>query len=74
MFNTYSINLQVTKCEGEASVNNRKGKVIYFFEWSVELKWCGKTATSNDNITGKIIIENISEENTVSFLQVLTHC
>ena len=56
---------QVTKCEGEATVNNRKGKVIYFYEWSIELKWCGKTEISNDNVTGKIIIENVSEENTV---------
>lgn len=63
---------EVTKCEGEASVNNRKGKVIYFFEWSVELKWCGKTATSNDNITGKIIIENISEENTEDEIEIST--
>jgi len=63
---------EVTKCDGEASVNNRKGKVIYFFEWSIELKWCGKTATSNDNITGKIIIENISEENTEEEIDIST--
>ena len=47
-------------------MNNRKGKVIYFFEWNIVLKWAGKTAMSNDNITGKVEIENISEENTVS--------
>jgi len=63
---------EVTKCEGEASVNNRKGKVIYFFEWSIELKWCGKTAMSNDNITGKIIVENISEENTADEVDIST--
>lgn len=63
---------EVTKCDGEASVNNRKGKVIYFFEWNIELKWCGKTATSNDNITGKIEIENISEENSEDDVDITT--
>lgn len=53
---------EVTKCDGEATINNRKGKVIFFFEWTIELKWCGKTEFSNDNITGKINIQ-LSEEN-----------
>jgi len=63
---------EVTKCNGEATVNNRKGKVIYFYEWDLELKWCGKTAMSNDNITGKIIIENVSEENTEDEVDITT--
>lgn len=63
---------EVTTCTGEASVNNRKGKVIYFFEWNIVLKWAGKTAMSNDNITGKIEIENISEENSADEVDITT--
>lgn len=25
--------------EGEASANNRKAKLIFFFEWNLHLKW-----------------------------------
>jgi hypothetical protein len=25
--------------EGEASANNRKAKLIFFFEWTIHLKW-----------------------------------
>jgi len=63
---------EVTTCNGEATVNNRKGKVIYFFEWNIELKWCGKTSMSNDNITGKVMIENVSEENTADEVDIST--
>ncbi|XP_046388362.1 activator of 90 kDa heat shock protein ATPase homolog 1 [Ischnura elegans] len=30
---------EVDHCEGEASVNNRKGKLIFFYEWDLVLKW-----------------------------------
>lgn len=63
---------EVTTCTGEASVSNRKGKVIYFFEWKIVLKWVGKTAMSNDNITGTITIENVSEENTSDEVDIET--
>lgn len=63
---------EMTTCTGEASVNNRKGKVIYFFEWNIVLKWAGKTEMSNDNITGKIEIDNISEENTADEVDITT--
>ncbi|KAG7272611.1 hypothetical protein CRUP_033120 [Coryphaenoides rupestris] len=29
----------VTKLEGEASINNRKGKLIYFYEWVIKASW-----------------------------------
>ena len=31
----------VESCEGEARVNNRKGKVIVFFEWNIVLAFRG---------------------------------
>ena len=32
----------VTKCEGEASANNRKAKLIFFYEWEIKADWKGK--------------------------------
>ena len=31
----------VESCEGEARVNNRKGKIIVFFEWNIVLTFRG---------------------------------
>ena len=33
---------EVSKLEGEASINNRKGKLIFFYEWNVKATWTGK--------------------------------
>ena len=33
---------RVCRCEGEARVNNRKGKVILFYEWNLQLAWRGE--------------------------------
>ena len=32
---------EVEKCEGEARANNRKGKLIFFYEWDIAVKWKG---------------------------------
>jgi len=53
---------RVDKCEGEARVNNRKGKVILFYEWDIVLSWKGTVRGSSRVITGKIDIPNFSEE------------
>lgn len=34
--------VDVTKCDGEAHVNNRKGKLIFLYEWHIEADWTGK--------------------------------
>ena len=34
---------EVNKLDGEASINNRKGKLIFFYEWSIKLNWTGKS-------------------------------
>lgn len=31
----------VSKIEGEASINNRKGKLIFFYEWTIKASWTG---------------------------------
>ena len=33
---------EVDKCDGEARANNRKGKLIFFYEWEITLKWKGE--------------------------------
>lgn len=62
---------EVEKLEGEASASNRKGKLIFFYEWDIVLKWSGKLNSGSDkNYSGKIKIPNLSEENDVSELDV----
>lgn len=33
---------EVSKVEGEASINNRKGKLIFFYEWNLKATWTGE--------------------------------
>ncbi|XP_069177660.1 activator of 90 kDa heat shock protein ATPase homolog 1 isoform X1 [Procambarus clarkii] len=55
---------ELTKCEGEATASNRKGKLIFFYEWVLHLDW---TAVLFENpekdVKGSIEIPNLSEEN-----------
>lgn len=53
---------EVEKCDGEARVNNRKGKVICFYEWELALKWKGHLNGNENEVKGKIEIPNFSEE------------
>ncbi|CAK1555458.1 unnamed protein product [Leptosia nina] len=57
---------EVEKIDGEASANNRKGKLIFFYEWDIKLKWEGLLAGAADKVKGEIHIPNLSEENDVS--------
>ncbi|XP_051167111.1 activator of 90 kDa heat shock protein ATPase homolog 1 [Leptopilina boulardi] len=58
----------VDKCEGEAIANNRKGKLIFFYEWNIVLKW--KLLENEKKIEGKINIPNLSEENDISEVDI----
>lgn len=58
------------KLEGEAVVNNRKGKLIFFYEWDIVLKWKGSMNDNDEEVEGKINIPNLSEENKVDELDV----
>ena len=53
---------EVDKIEGEARANNRKGKLIFFYEWELALKWKGHVNGNDKEVTGKIEIPNLSEE------------
>jgi activator of HSP90 ATPase len=60
----------VQKCEGEAIANNRKGKLIFFYEWDIVLKWTGKLKGGEQEAEGTVNIPNLSEENDVSEVDV----
>lgn len=60
---------EMEKCEGEAVANNRKGKLIFFYEWNIVLKW-NSNEKSSEKIEGKINIPNLSEENDISEVDV----
>ena len=34
--------MKVSESNGEACANNRKSKLIFFYEWHLELDWSGK--------------------------------
>lgn len=63
---------EIEKCEGEASANNRKGKLIFFYEWKLVLKWTGTLNGTQDEHSGTVTIPNISEENEMDELDVST--
>nr|CAG4641032.1 EOG090X09QT [Eulimnadia texana] len=54
---------EIDKIDGEAVANNRKAKLIFFYEWTIDLKWKGSVEGSTKVIEGSIHIPNLSEEN-----------
>lgn len=66
---------EVEKVEGEASASNRKGKLIFFYEWDIVLKWTGQLKDGSDKeFNGTIKIPNLSEENDISEIDVSIPC
>ncbi|VDD77743.1 unnamed protein product [Mesocestoides corti] len=80
----------VTKCNGEAIANNRKAKLIFFYEWDIEIEWRGKfvrkltfalrhisSKKSSEKPTkflGKIVVNNLSEEYSANELDFDVTC
>ncbi|KAM9338915.1 activator of 90 kDa heat shock protein ATPase homolog 1-like isoform 2-T2 [Symphorus nematophorus] len=52
----------VSKVDGEASINNRKGKLIFFYEWQLRAGWLG-TSSSGLKYRGSVDVSNLSDEN-----------
>lgn len=61
---------KIDSCEGEAVANNRKGKLIFFYEWDLTLSWKGHLSGAAKEIEGTINIPNLSEENSVAEIEV----
>lgn len=53
----------LSKVDGEASANNRKGKLIFFYEWNITGEWSGILKAADKKHKGKFEIPNLSEEN-----------
>jgi activator of HSP90 ATPase len=64
---------EVHKCEGEAIANNRKGKLIFFYEWDIVLNWTGRLKGGEQETEGTVNIPNLSEENDVTEIDVSLH-
>ncbi|KAM3919103.1 activator of 90 kDa heat shock protein ATPase homolog 1 isoform 2-T2 [Leptodactylus fuscus] len=60
---------EVSKLDGEASINNRKGKLIFFYEWDVKLNWTGHS-NSGVKYKGHVEIPNLSDENDPSEVEI----
>lgn len=56
--------------QGEASINNRKAKLIYIYDWDLELKWQGRVNGNDQVINGIIRIPNLSDENDTDEIDV----
>lgn len=62
---------EVSKLSGEATANNRKGKLIFFYEWDLQLKWSGQVNEGQKTPSvGQLKIPNLSEENDLDEVQV----
>ncbi|KAM3861142.1 activator of 90 kDa heat shock protein ATPase homolog 1-like [Diretmus argenteus] len=60
---------EVSKLEGEASINNRKGKLIYFYEWVLKASWLG-TSKTGIKYKGNLEVPNLSDENDMDDLDI----
>ncbi|XP_075700609.1 activator of 90 kDa heat shock protein ATPase homolog 1 [Rhinoderma darwinii] len=60
---------EVGKLDGEASINNRKGKLIFFYEWDIKLNWTG-LSNSGVKYKGYVEIPNLSDENDPSEVEI----
>lgn len=63
---------EIEKIEGEAVANNRKGKLLFFYEWLLVLKWRGTVLGGDpkEKVDGKITIPNLSEENSLNEIDI----
>lgn len=60
----------VESIDGEAVANNRKGKLIFFYEWVLKCEWKGKVNGSDEEVKGALEIPNLSEENSAQEVDV----
>jgi len=53
---------EIKSCDGEATINNRKKKIICFYEFQVKAAWKGSLTGSQIVYEGELFIPNLSEE------------
>lgn len=64
--------IEFEKLAGEATANNRKGKLIFFYEWDLVMKWQGTILDdeSKTKVNGKVFCPNLSEENDLDEIDI----
>ncbi|XP_071963527.1 activator of 90 kDa heat shock protein ATPase homolog 1-like [Antedon mediterranea] len=62
---------ELSSIEGEATANNRKAKLIFFYEWVLKLEWKGKLKDCETELKGQIEIPNLSDENEPSDIDII---
>lgn len=60
---------EVTKVEGESSINNRRGKLFFFYEWQLRASWLG-TSSGGVKFRGTVDVSNLSDENDMDDLDI----
>lgn len=65
---------ELTNIDGEATANNRKAKLIFFYEWVLKGEWSGKLKSGDKKHKGKFNIPNLSEENDADEIDVEFSC
>uniref|UniRef100_A0AC34GF11 Activator of Hsp90 ATPase AHSA1-like N-terminal domain-containing protein n=1 Tax=Panagrolaimus sp. ES5 TaxID=591445 RepID=A0AC34GF11_9BILA len=73
-FSKGPLNFELTefkKLEGEATANNRKAKLIFLFEWEIEIKFKATIAGSETVYDGHLEIPNLSDENDANEVDVV---
>merc|ERR1712192_118641 len=53
--------ISLDRCEGEARVSSRKGKVLFMYDWSLVVSWEG-TASQGNGLQGKLEVASFSDE------------
>merc|ERR1712192_77418 len=53
--------ISLDRCEGEARVSSRKGKVLFMYDWSLLVSWEG-TASQGSGLQGKLEVASFSDE------------
>ncbi|CAD6196421.1 unnamed protein product [Caenorhabditis auriculariae] len=61
---------EIKKLEGEATANNRKAKLIFLYEWVIEVSYTARVTGTDTEYKGKIEVPNLSDENSASELDV----
>ncbi|XP_056283674.1 activator of 90 kDa heat shock protein ATPase homolog 1-like isoform X2 [Pseudoliparis swirei] len=57
---------EVPKVEGESSINNRRGKLFFFYEWQLRASWLG----GGVKFRGTVDVSNLSDENDMEDLDI----
>eukprot|EP00800_Vazella_pourtalesii_P010954 TRINITY_DN2657_c0_g1_i1.p1 TRINITY_DN2657_c0_g1~~TRINITY_DN2657_c0_g1_i1.p1 ORF type:complete len:338 (+),score=73.00 TRINITY_DN2657_c0_g1_i1:343-1356(+) len=59
---------EVSKVTGEASINNRKAKLLFFYDWTIKLEFSAESGVNE--VTGYVTINGLSFENATDEIEL----